>query len=163
MRILLCFALATTSLFAADKPIPSAFQKLASLVGQWEGTTSDGKKVSVSYELVSSGSALVETLKGESEPSMVSVYTPDGDRVAMTHYCSARNQPYMRTEPLTGPAQQYVFKTEKVANLTMPGEGYMTGLTVDLKDADHFTQAWTFSEKEKKMSSTELFTYTRKK
>jgi hypothetical protein len=160
-------ALATLALAAAPahaqkhemKP-SKAFDQLKPLVGEWEGQTPDGKKMHASYELVSGGTALLARLEMVGEREMVTVYTPDGDRLAVTHFCSAGNQPQMRTEPVTGPATEFSFSFVRATNLASPTAGHMHHLTVALQDHNHFSEAWTWNDNGKE--HTEVFHYTRK-
>jgi hypothetical protein len=124
------------------------FEKLKTLVGTWVATMRDGQHATVTYELVSAGSALLERLGGDAHPDMqmVTVYHPDGDRVVMTHYCSAGNQPRMKAEPVIGEVQSLRFTFLDATNLATPGEGHMHGLVVTFHDADSFTQEWTWRE-----------------
>lgn len=59
--------------------------EMKSLVGAWRGTA-EGKPVSVTHVLVSNGTALMETLDGDHDASMVTMYTADGDTILATHY-----------------------------------------------------------------------------
>ena len=68
---------------------------MKSLVGAWKGTA-EGKPVSVTYALVSNGTALMETLDGDHDTTMITMYAPDGAGLLATHYCAAGNQPRMR-------------------------------------------------------------------
>ena len=141
-------------------PQPSkGFEQLKPLVGEWEGLMA-GKPVRATYSLVSGGTALMERTVAEGESEMITVYTPDGDRVAVTHYCSAGNQPQMRTEPVTGSATEFSFSFVRATNLPSPTAGHMHHLTVVLQDRDHFTEAWTWSDNGK--DHTEIFRFTRK-
>ena len=79
----------------------AGFDQLKTLLGKWEGVGEDGIRRTVSYQLLSGGTALMEILAPEGEPDMVTVYTVDGDHLALTHYCSANNQPRMKTEALS--------------------------------------------------------------
>ncbi|MBZ5527026.1 MAG: hypothetical protein LAN71_03865 [Acidobacteriia bacterium] len=151
---------AVSFLAAAPAPAPSAFDQLKSLIGTWEGVTPDGKSVRVTYEAASGGTALLERLKPADEPEMVTVYSPDGDRLAVTHYCSAGNQPHMRTEALAGNEKTFKFSFVSATNLASPDAGHMRGLVLTIVDHDHFTQEWTYLEKGK--AATEVFRYTRK-
>src|SRR3989442_1516125 len=72
------------------------FDKMKSLVGDWTATVPNMGKVEATYSLHSDGSALLEELKMPGEASMITVYYPAGDSVAMTHYCSGHNQPHMK-------------------------------------------------------------------
>jgi hypothetical protein len=156
----LAFALLCAGASAQTIP-PSGFEQLKSLVGEWEGTNQSGTAVHLSYELVSGGSALMERLHPTGESEMITMYSADGGRVALTHYCSAGNQPQMVTSPISGPLQKFTFLFVRATNLTGPGDGHMVGLTLTLTDPDHLTQEWTWLEKGK--GQTDLFRFTRKK
>jgi hypothetical protein len=136
------------------------FEQLKPLVGEWEGQLPAGKMFHASYQLVSGGTALLERLAMGGEPEMVTVYTPDGERLAVTHFCSAGNQPQMRTEPVTAPTTEFSFSFVRATNLASPTAGHMHHLTVALQDHDHFSEAWTWSDNGKE--HTEVFHFTRK-
>ena len=138
----------------------AALDQLKTLIGAWEGTKADDKPVRISYEVTSGGSALLERLKMADESEMVTLYTADGDRVAVTHYCSAGNQPQMRTEPIAGAATKFTFSFVRVSNLASPTAGHMRQLVITLQDHAHFTQEWTWKENGK--TGMELFRFTRK-
>jgi hypothetical protein len=137
----------------------AAFEKMISLVGEWEGTNSSGQ-AKVTYTLVSGGTALMERLQSGSEPEMITLYSLDGSHLTMTHYCSAGNQPQMRTAAITELNGTLVFKVFQVMGMKSPHEDHMTALTVTMPDRDHFTEEWTFLEKGK--AQTNLFKFTRK-
>jgi hypothetical protein len=136
------------------------FEQLKPLIGEWDGQAPGGKALHASYQLVSGGTGLLERLAMGGEPEMVTVYTPDGDRLAVTHFCSAGNQPQMRTEPVTGPTTEFSFSFVRATNLASPTVGHMHHLTVALQDHDRFSEAWTWSENGK--DHTEVFHFTRK-
>jgi hypothetical protein len=137
----------------------AAFEKLISLVGEWEGTNAQGH-VKATYTLVSGGTALMERLQSGNEPEMLTLYTLDGDHLNIIHYCSEGNQPQMRTATITEAAGPLAFKIVQVTGLKSPDAGHMTGLVLSMPDHDHFTQEWTYLDKGK--SSTDLFKFTRK-
>lgn len=145
---------------ANEKPkSAAAFEKLISLVGEWEGTNSSGH-VKATYTLVSGGTALMERLQSAEEPEMLTLYTLDGDHLNVTHYCSSGNQPQMKTAAIMELNGSLAFKMYQVTGLKSADEGHMTGLVVTMPDRDHFTQQWTFLNKGK--SQTDLFKFTRK-
>ena len=84
---------------------------------------------------------------GESE--MVTMYHPDGDHLMMTHYCSAHNQPRMRSQKVPVEIKDLVFDLVDVTNLSSPDAGHMKKLVLTFVDQDHFTQEWTWREKGK--------------
>jgi serine protease inhibitor ecotin len=142
-----------------DKAVPY-FEKMKSLVGEWEGKSMDGKTAKVSYTLVSDDSALMERLVMGGESEMVTMYHPDGDHLMMTHYCSAHNQPRMRSPVGSLEDKIIVFDLVDVTNLPTPDTGHMKKLVVNFVDKDHFTQEWTWTEMGKE--GKEIIQYERK-
>ena len=161
--LVLCAFIAT---FAASQEMhmaartTPAFDQLKALVGHWEGTTPDGKKVQVSYELISNGSVLMERLNPGNEPDMITMYSLDGDRILVTHYCSMGNQPTMQTSASPAANGKLDFTFLRLVGAKSPDEGHMAALTVSMPDKTHLVQTWTFMDKGK--SQTESFNYTRK-
>ena len=137
----------------------AAFEKLISLVGEWEGTTSSGP-VRATYTLVSGGTALMERLQPGNEPEMITLYSLDGDHLLVTHYCSGGNQPQMRTTAITELNGTLSFKAFQVTGMKTPDDGHMTALILTMPDKDHLTQEWTYREKGK--SQSDVYRFTRK-
>ena len=151
---------------SASKPAAAAhpgFERLKSLVGEWEGKTSTGAALRASYKLMSSGTVLVESLNTADGTDMITVYHPDGDRLMVTHFCASNNQPRMATRPGVPDSGPFVFDFVDVTNLENSREGVMTGVTVAIQDADHFSQTWTFRDKPGGAAQTDTFQYARKK
>ena len=75
---------------AADPPKSSpGWDKLKTLVGEWEGVIGDHHgNVTVTYELVSNGSTLMETMNVPNHThTMITMYAPDAPnhRIVATH------------------------------------------------------------------------------
>ena len=92
IAITLLFVLVTSAAFAASAAQKS-FEELKALDGSWEGKRQNGQPVQVDYRVTSNGSALMSEIKGKED--MISMFNLDGDRLLMTHYCGAGNQPRM--------------------------------------------------------------------
>lgn len=122
-----------------------AFERLAaSLAGQWKGVQ-DGTEFEVNYTLTANGSVLMEEFLPKDGPMMLTMFSVDGDRLLATHYCSAKNQPQMATDPIADPqASSIGFSLVRVTGLTSPGAWHNTGLVVTMEDRDHITQEWTY-------------------
>ena len=130
----------------------AAFDKLRTLAGDWQGKAPDGKVVKVSYQLVSGGTALMETLSPAGEENMITMYHLNGDKLIVTHYCSAGNQPRMQAVVPEGEIRQLNFTYLDATNLRTPSEGRMQSLVVTFRDANHIQQEWTWREAGKDMS-----------
>ena len=137
------------------------FERMKSLVGEWKGTTEDQMPSTVTYTLVSDNSALMEKLAMGGESEMVTMYHPDGDHLMMTHYCSAHNQPRMRSQAVAAGSKNITFDLVDVTNLSSPDAGHMKKLVVTFADKDHFTQEWTWTQKGKE--KTEVIHFERMK
>ena len=159
--------LAAASLASAQAPngAQRAFDKLKALSGEWAGTSGDGSPATVSYRVTGNGSALIETLRianpNAGNPEMVTTYYLDGDKLMMTHFCAAGNQPRMRSTGLSSDGTSIAFSFQDATNLPSADTGHMRALTVTLVDANHFTEQWTWHEKGKE-DQKDLFKLTRK-
>jgi hypothetical protein len=141
-----------------------AWEKMKSLVGEWEGTMTHGEMampVKVSYSLVSGGTSLMERMDAPDHHEMVTMYYPDGSRIMMTHYCSEGNQPRMRAQAAAGEPKSLAFDFVDATGLASPQAEHMRKLVVRFDDADHFTQEWTHRKAGKE--ETGVFKYARKK
>ncbi len=168
-----CFSIASVAVllaasaamvFAQEMPKPRTnpgFEQLKSLAGEWEGLNAEGKPVHVEYQIASNGTALMERLHPMGDVEMVTMYSSDGDRLAVTHYCNTGNQPQMQTAPVTAATQQFSFDFVRATNLDSPAAGHMGKLVVTLQDHAHFTQQWSWMENGK-VAHTEVFHFTRK-
>ncbi len=152
-------AAAAAPLVAETKANP-AWEQMKSLVGTWEGHEGS-QPVSVTYTLVSNGTSLMESLNGEHDMNMVTMYAPDGDAVVATHYCAVGNQPRMRAAASGDPTAKKVDFQFVDATNVKGGATVMRRLVVTFQDADHFQQAWTARSDGK--DQTMDFVYTRKR
>ena len=123
----------------------AAFARLKTLVGEWEADTRMGK-AHVSYELIAGGTALVERETAEKMPAMLTVYHLDGDRLLLTHYCMAGNQPRMQARSFNPESGELEFQFLDATNLTAAGAGHMHDARFRLIDNNHFSSEWDFYE-----------------
>jgi hypothetical protein len=141
-------------------PRTPEWQKLATLVGSWEGTMDEGGQTlpaTLTVRMTGDGSALMHVLGPDSPYEMVTMIHPDGKRILATHYCAAHNQPRMAMVPSKAP-NQIAFDFVDGTNIG-PGEQHMRSVVFTFVDADHHEEAWTTSGS----SSPGIFKFTRKK
>jgi hypothetical protein len=147
LRIAVSFLLVLLATAAtAESDSQKSFAALKTLAGSWTGKGSQGQPVQVSYRVTSGGSALMSEIQGEKE-DMVSMFHPDGDRLLMTHYCEAGNQPRM-VGAVSPDGKTITFNFLDATNLTAAQPGHMGHLVVTLVDANHHTEAWEFTNKD---------------
>ena len=96
---LVALTLASASLTrAGDVDAKAAFQRLKTLVGDWEGRGDqpNGFPVKAEFRLSGAGSVVTERLFPGTEHEMMTVYYLDGNDLVLTHYCAGANQPHMK-------------------------------------------------------------------
>ena len=142
-------------------PGPAAYARLKTLVGEWEADTPMGK-AHLSYELIAGGTSLVEHESAEKMPAMLTVYYLDGNRLLLTHYCMAGNQPRMQARSFNPETGEVDFQFLDATNLSSPNAGHMHNAKIRLVDNDHFSSQWEFYQNGQAQRS-EAFQYTRVK
>jgi hypothetical protein len=155
---MMALVVATTALAADKIKSEEAFDRLASLKGEWKGQI-DGVNTTLIYTLAANGSALMEECRPEKGPEMITMFTIDGDHLIATHYCSAKNQPQMATSAITDAQKPLVFSLVQVTGLKSADDWHNTGLTVIQEDNDHLTQEWSYQFKGK--TGKNIFHFTR--
>jgi hypothetical protein len=144
------FALSLTLLIAASAlfaqtAAQKSFDQLKSLTGSWEGKNHEGKPLHVTFRDTAGGSALMSEIIGEGHEDMISMFHMDGpDRLLITHYCGAGNQP--RMSATTSPdGKSITFDFVDATNLSSPDAGHMRRVVYTILDANHHTEDWTFA------------------
>ena len=98
----------------------AAFEKLKALEGDWMSYSSKGWSGDMSLRVIASGSAVVATSRfEEAHPgeTMLSVFHLDGDRLLLTHYCVARNQPRLEATEISPDLSTITFTFRDATNL----------------------------------------------
>jgi hypothetical protein len=139
------------ALFALSVPMLSApnakasFENLKALAGQWDAKDPSGKQQTITLKVVSGGSVVMESMQKE---SMVTMYHVDNNRLLLTHYCAAQNQPRMQAV-VSDDGKTFTFDFIDATNLSSPSDGHMRKLVLTIQDKDHFTEQWFFAQKGK--------------
>jgi hypothetical protein len=123
----------------------SAFNQIKSLAGEWKGDAAEGGQtmpLTLKYEVISGGSAVMETMGFPGSPGMVSVYYQNGDKLMMTHYCTSNNQPRLQASNFDIP-ERLDFQFLDISNLSSPDAEHIGGLILTFKDKDHIVQEWS--------------------
>lgn len=158
--LLLLAAFMAAPLWAATHSA-AAFKKLQSLSGEWEGKDDRGMPVKTTFKVLASGTAVMETLSPSGMEEMVTLYSMDGDGIALVHYCPTNNQPRMRVVPASDEVKELSFDFEGAGNLKSPSAGHQHHLVLRFEDPDHLTETWTWRQDNKDIPM--LFHLSRKK
>ncbi len=136
------------------------WEKLKSLVGEWNGYAMEGDKkmpARISVRMTGGGSALMHTMDPGGPYEMITMFHMDQEELLATHYCAAHNQPRMRALPSSDPSR-ITFDFKDGTNIRQ-GDGFMRKLDLSFVDADHHNETWTFDANGK--LSTMTFYMTR--
>ncbi|HKW64152.1 MAG TPA: hypothetical protein VJN89_16490 [Candidatus Acidoferrum sp.] len=144
----------------AGTPAESAFKKLRSLAGQWEGKDAQGRAAKTSFEVLASSTAVIEKLEASGMEEMVTLYSMDRDGIALVHYCPTNNQPRMRVVPPSDDVKELSFDYQGAGNLKSPEAGHQHHLVLRFEDENHITETWTWREGGK--DTPMVFHFTRK-
>ena len=132
----------------AQSGTQQSFDSIKALAGSWEGKTQMSDPVQVSFRLTAGGSAvmseIVSHMNGKSE-DMITMFNMDGDRLLLTHYCAAGNQPRMQAST-SEDGKTITFDFLDATNLSSPEAGHMHRVVFTFLDANHHTEAWQFSD-----------------
>jgi hypothetical protein len=160
-KLVLVAAALAMPVLAAGTHSATAFKKLQSLSGTWEGKDEHGMASKTSFKVLASGTAVMETLSPAGMEEMVTLYSLDGDGIALVHYCPTNNQPRMRVVPDSDDVKELSFDFEGAGNLKSSSTGHQHHLVIHFDDADHITETWTWRENGK--DTPMEFHFTRKK
>jgi hypothetical protein len=140
-------------------PDTPAWKSLQTLVGKWDGTAKEGGKDMTSHVEVrrtGDGSALMHWMDEGTPHEMVTMFHPDMNELMATHYCAAHNQPRMKLVSAT--PTRLVFEFKDGTNIG-PHDGHMVAVAINLIDANHHDEEWSYEQEGKR--STSIFHYAR--
>jgi len=156
--VVITFAAAALAQTSSLTDAQRAFATIKNMPGTWEGKTSDGHSVQVDFKVTAAGSAVMSEILGHED--MISMFHMDGpDKLLMTHYCSAGNQPRMQAS-VSPDGKTIVFNFLDATNLATPDAGHMQRMVLTMLDENHHTEEWTFANHGQQMK--ELFDLRRK-
>jgi hypothetical protein len=144
----------------AQSDTQKSFAQIKSLAGSWEGKTGEGKPVEVSFRETGGGSAVMSEILGRGHEDMVTMFYLDGpDKLMLTHYCGAGNQPRMKAT-LSPDGKTFTFDFVDATNLASLDDGHMNRAVFAVLDPNHHTEEWIFTNHGKEMK--EFFDLRRK-
>ena len=137
----------------------ATYEKLKTLAGSWTGKMEDplaGPPVTVRYEVVSNGKAVIEYQNPGETFEMVTVYYLASGKLQATHYCAAGNQPAYRLDDKS---------TGDLALLEFAGgtgfdpdkDGHVHKGDIRFISANHIEERWFHYVGPREMGSTHWF------
>ncbi len=125
----------------AESDGQKSFNVLKGMEGKWVGKNPQGQPLEITFRVTAGGSALMSEIHGHGAENMITMFHMDGDRLIMTHYCGAGNQPRMKV--VSADAKSVSFEFFDGTNIG-PGDGHMQMATFSQPDANHHTEEWVY-------------------
>lgn len=146
---LLFTLLAMTTAFA-QTDAQKAFDSIKALPGTWEGKGHDGRPLQVIFKLTGGGSAVLSEIQAPKEDMISMIHLDGTNRLLMTHYCAAGNQPRMEAS-LSPDGKIITFNYVDATSLASPETGHMQKMILTVLDANHHTEEWVFVDHGKEL------------
>lgn len=127
-------------------PARAAFERFKKLEGNWFARSSKGWEENISFEQIARGSVVMETNRFQDAPdrTMLTMIHMDEDRLILTHYCEARNQPRLVGTMFENEGRRITFTFLDGTNLSSRDQGHMDKAVYEFIDDDHFSSRWTW-------------------
>ena len=144
----------------------AAFERIKALAGQWQqASTKDWEGAQV-IQVIAGGSAVLSTARVDPHPAsnevMATLFHMDGDRLMLTHYCVARNQPRLVATSISDDGTVIEFTFLDGTNLQSPGAGHMHRAVFTLETPDRYRSRWTFARNGQESWMEEIVTTRRR-
>ncbi len=143
-------------------PARQAFDRFKKLEGAWTGRSTKGWEEVVNYRAIAGGSVVVGTsFDAHPNETMMTMIHMDGDRLMLTHYCVAKNQPRLVATGFADNGRAITFEFLDGTNLVSRDRGHMDKVVFRFTDDDHVSSRWTWYQ-DGKESWMEEITLVRK-
>lgn len=135
----------------AATPIPRSeaekiFERFKALAGRWEGRSTKGWTGTSNYSVIARESVVMGLSEFTDAPGrgMATMIHMDGDRLLLTHYCEARNQPRLVATSVEEDGRVVVFTFLDGTNMRSRETGHMDKAVFQFDEPDRFTSRWTW-------------------
>lgn len=138
-------------------PVRLAFERFKKLEGRWKGRSTKGWEEDVSYRTIAGGSVVVGTsFDAHPNETMLTLIHLDGDRLMLTHYCVAKNQPRLVATSFADDGKTITFTFLDGTNLPSRDRGHMDKAVFRFIDENHVTSRWTWYQNGKESWMEEI-------
>ena len=124
------------------------FDRIKGMAGDWEGKSTKGWVETDHVQVIAGGSAvLITSFDAHPNEHMVTMIHLDGDRLLLTHYCMAKNQPRLIATSFDAARGTATFEFLDGTGMQSRDTGHMDKVSMRLIDGDHRSERWTWYEK----------------
>ena len=124
----------------------AAYERFKNLAGEWVGKSTKGWTDRETISVIARESAVMIISNFEAHPgeTMATMIHMDGDRLMLTHYCVARNQPRLEATSIDDDGRSITFTFRDGTNLPSRDTGHMDKAIFRFVDDAHYSSQWTF-------------------
>lgn len=144
----------------------AVFERIKKLEGSWRAQSTKGWGDKEVFHVIARGTAVTAQsapaekgaqADGAPNAPMLTVYHLDGDRLMLTHYCEAGNQPRMVANSVDENGRTVHFSFLDATNLPSLSSGHMHSVVMTFVDDNHFSERWSWYQngKEQWMETVE--------
>lgn len=122
------------------------FERLKMQAGKWEGRSTAGWEGTAQHTVMARGSVVLVTSRfnDAEHDGMATAMHMDGDRLLLTHYCEAKNQPRLVLSRVEDEGRTAIFTFLDGTNMASRDSGHMDKAIIRFQDDDHYTSQWTW-------------------
>ena len=124
------------------------FERFKSHAGAWKGKSTKGWEDTISVRVIAGNSVVMVTSfdahPGETMATMISL---DGDRLLLTHYCVAKNQPRLIATAFDATTNTVTFEYVDATGIRSRDEGHMDKMVLQFLGPDRYRSRWTWYSK----------------
>lgn len=135
----------------------TAFEHIKKLEGTWRSKSTKGWEERQQFRLIAKDTAVASQSMpvppvggsgGNSAPNapMLTVFHMDGDKLLLTHYCEAGNQPRMIATAVEDGGRTVRFAFLDATNMPSRTTGHMHSVVITFVDDRHFNEQWSWYE-----------------
>lgn len=134
-----------------------AFERFKKLEGEWDTKSTKGWGGRITYKLITGGACVMQTdTVAHDNDTMVTMIHLDNDRLMLTHYCAAKNQPRLVATNITPDLSEIIFEFLDATNIKTRDQGHMDKVVFKFKSDDEFTDQWTWYQDGKETWEEEI-------
>lgn len=121
------------------------FERMKKLEGDWRGKSTKGWEDVSRVKVIAKGSAILfDSFDAHPNETMLTLVHWDLDRLLLTHYCVAGNQPRLEATSFEDDGRKVTFAFVDATNLPSRNKGHMDKLVMRFIDDSHYTSQWTW-------------------
>ena len=124
-----------------DPKAAATLERIKKLEGTWVMSAPGQPPMSIVFKPTAGGSAVIETMFPGSREEMVNLYTADGDKIVITHYCMLGQQPRMKQASSDDKTIQFEFVDG--GNIKSRDDAHMDAVALTV-DGDTLKETWSF-------------------